>query len=809
MRRRDWIHPTERGVVSSVRRRFLPYGRGALTALFLVFLLAPAVSAETTIVDFDNPAPPGSSGSLLNGVFQDIDFGTGRWRWEGAWGPNTTNNIYFDSEVGTSRTFAFVPAPRVLNSIRVFSPSAGTLTLTDDVGQTTAKLITVGTMQLVNTGWTQPSTTVTVAFTSGWDIGVDDINYTSSGPNPVPTVSNIPASDVVTAGTSTVTVANPAPAGGTSSGTASTLGSGTNGLSGYALRFHGNGVNDIDRVKIRIDDPTTSNPDPPANVGASDFTLEFWAKGTTSENPAAPVQCGANNNWIYGNIIVDRDRYNAGRKYGVSAGGGQIAFGVTADAGSAMICGTTNVLDGQWHHIAVQRAVADGQMWLYVDGQLDARGAGPGGDISYPFHAVPGRFCGWTGSVPCVNDPFLVLGAEKHDAGSSFPSFSGWIDEVRLSNSLRYLANFTRPSAPFTPDGNTVALYHFDEGQGNVIRDSSGAAGGPSPGTRNLGGSPAGPEWVTDTPFGSPPSPPTISITAPASGAAVSGLTTIAVTVSDGAVGVQFLLDDANLGEEVTTSPFAFAWDTRAASNGCHTLSARVRDASGTLVFATPVVVAVANGMSAPSGLVGAYGFNEGNGRSAADASCNGNTGAINGASWTSAGRFGGALVFDGSNSWVTVLDSPSLHLSTAMTLEAWVYPIVTATNWQALVNKEQRADLAYWLDASSPSGNTPVTGVFIGGEQNLFAGSQLPVNAWTHLAATYDGATLRLFVNGVLVANRSQGGAIVSSSGSLRIGGDNIWGDFFQGRIDEVRIYNRALSQAEIEADMTTPIMP
>ena len=796
MTRRDWIGSIEWHLRSRGRRPFLRYGRGALSALFLVFLLAPAVSGQTTIVDFENPAPPGLPGGLLDGVFQGIDFGIGRWRWERAFGADATNNIYFDSGVGTARTFTFAPAPRILNSIRVFSLSAGTLTLTDDVGQTRTQSITVGMMELVTTGWTQPSTTVTVAFTSGWDLGVDDIDYTLAAPA-VPTVSTLSPSPVVVGAASTETT-KPL-----------TVSSGVSGFSGYALRFHANGVNDIDRVKIRIDDPTTSNPDPPANVGASDFTLEFWAKGTTSENPAAPVQCGANNNWIYGNIIVDRDRYNAGRKYGVSAGGGQIAFGVTADAGSATICGTTNFLDGQWHHIAVQRAVADGQMWLYVDGQLDARGAGPGGDISYPFHAVPGRFCGWTGSVPCVNDPFLVLGAEKHDAGSSFPSFSGWIDEVRLSNSLRYLANFTRPFAPFTPDGNTVALYHFDEGQGNVIRDSSGAAGGPSPGTRNLGGSPAGPEWVTDTPFGSPPSPPTISITALASGAAVSGLTTIAVTVSDGAVGVQFLLDDANLGEEVTTSPFAFAWDTRAASNGCHTLSARVRDASGTLVFATPVVVAVANGMSAPSGLVGAYGFNEGNGRSAADASCNGNTGAINGASWTSAGRFGGALVFDGSNSWVTVLDSPSLHLSTAMTLEAWVYPIVTATNWQALVNKEQRADLAYWLDASSPSGNTPVTGVFIGGEQNLFAGSQLPVNAWTHLAATYDGATLRLFVNGVLVANRSQGGAIVSSSGSLRIGGDNIWGDFFEGRIDEVRIYNRALSQAEIEADMTTPIMP
>lgn len=87
--------------------------------------------------------------------------------------------------------------------------------------------------------------------------------------------------------------------------------------------------------------------------------------------------------------------------------------------------------------------------------------------------------------------------------------------------------------------------------------------------------------------------------------------------------------------------------------------------------------------------------------------------------------------------------------------------------------------------------------------------GSQLAVNTWTHLAATYDGAMLRLYVNGVQVASRAQTGSISVSSGSLRIGGDNIWGEFFQGRVDEVRIYNRALSPAEIQTDMNTPTLP
>jgi hypothetical protein len=271
------------------------------------------------------------------------------------------------------------------------------------------------------------------------------------------------------------------------------------GPAGYALRFHGNGANDIDRVKIQIDDPTTNAPGPPADIGATDFTLELWLKATVAENSAAAVQCGVNDNWIFGNIVVDRDRFNQERAFGLSIAGGVMVFGVRGPGFAAFtICGSTDVLDGQWHHIAVQRRRVDGVLWLYVDGRLETQATGPDGDISYPDDGTPGDFCGG----PCVNDPYLVLGAEKHDAGPQFPSFAGWLDEVRLSNVLRYPAPFSRPPAPFVTDVNTVALYHLDEGSGDVITDSSGAAGGPSDGLRRFGGLPPGPEWVlSDAPL--------------------------------------------------------------------------------------------------------------------------------------------------------------------------------------------------------------------------------------------------------------------------------------------------------------------
>ena len=131
----------------------------------------------TTTVTFDAPAPPGGAGAFLNGLFEGIDFGTDRWRWGGPFGPNATNNIFFDSGTGTSRSFTFAPAPRRLVSVRVFAMSAGTLTLSDNLGQSVAQAISVGSMQMVTTNWPQASTTVTVTFTSGWDLGVDDLTH--------------------------------------------------------------------------------------------------------------------------------------------------------------------------------------------------------------------------------------------------------------------------------------------------------------------------------------------------------------------------------------------------------------------------------------------------------------------------------------------------------------------------------------------------------------------------------------------------------------------------------------------------------
>jgi hypothetical protein len=77
------------------------------------------------------------------------------------------------------------------------------------------------------------------------------------------------------------------------------------------------------------------------------------------------------------------------------------------------------------------------------------------------------------------------------------------------------------------------------------------------------------------------------------------------------------------------------------------------------------------------------------------------------------------------------------------------------------------------------------------------------------HLAATYDGQQQRLYVNGVQVANRAQTGASLTSTSALRIGGNGVFGEYFAGRIDEVRIYSRALTAGEIVTDMNRAVAP
>ena len=98
-----------------------------------------------------------------------------------------------------------------------------------------------------------------------------------------------------------------------------------------------------------------------------------------------------------------------------------------------------------------------------------------------------------------------------------------------------------------------------------------------------------------------------------------------------------------------------------------------------------------------------------------------------------------------------------------------------------------------YYAEAlyANTGSNRPSANVYASADYDVRGTGQLPLNAWTHLAATYDGSVLALYVNGTQVATLFASGPIVSTTGLLKIGGNGIWGEWFNGLIDEVRIWS------------------
>ncbi len=270
----------------------------------------------------------------------------------------------------------------------------------------------------------------------------------------------------------------------------------------HALRFFGTGVGppgQQDRARIPVDD-NGAGPDAstPCDVGAGDFTIEFWIRGNPTDNTSAHSGAAGeyfDNRWISGNIVVDRDIWGASsRDWGISIAGGRVRFGTgRADAspldGEHTLEGGVNVLNGQWRHIACVREAATGVKRIYVDGALDTASAANRSrdDISYPDNGDSAPQTPW--------GPYIVLAAEKHDAGAAYPSFNGFFDELRVWSVARspaeLAATFNRVIAANTP--GLAGYYRFEEGAGTALADSSAAA---SPSGTLIAGTPGNGQWV-------------------------------------------------------------------------------------------------------------------------------------------------------------------------------------------------------------------------------------------------------------------------------------------------------------------------
>ena len=296
---------------------------------------------------------------------------------------------------------------------------------------------------------------------------------------------------------------------------------------------------------------------------------------------------------------------------------------------------------------------------------------------------------------------------------------------------------------------------------------------------------------------------PASTITLPASGANVQAdvPVTVSGTASDagGVVAAVEISTDGGVTWHPVSGRTTWSYTWTPLATGPAVLKSRAIDDSANIGSpSTGVAVTVLN----RPGLVGAWSFDEGAGATAADSSGSNNTATLSGAAWNASGRFGKAVSFDGVNDWVTVADSSSLDLTSGMTLEAWLRPSANG-GWRTGLMKEAGSSFT-WGAYANTSSNRPTGNA---GPYEVEGAAQLPLNTWTHLAVTYDRVNLRLYVNGTQVGVQPATPALVASSGPFRMGGNSIWDEWYSGLIDEVRVYNRALTAPQVQSDLATAI--
>lgn len=209
-------------------------------------------------------------------------------------------------------------------------------------------------------------------------------------------------------------------------------------------------------------------------------------------------------------------------------------------------------------------------------------------------------------------------------------------------------------------------------------------------------------------------------------------------------------------------------------------------------------------GVAQPLGLVAWWKLDERDGRTAADSSGNGHNATVQGGpTWQPVdGKFGGAIALGGDGDFLDVADESGFDCMGGVTVAAWIKVNQFDRPWQAIVTKGDSA----WRIQRNNEANTlefACTGLGIPGGNDygsLFGAKEISPGQWRHVAGVYDGAKMCLYVDGVLDASQEASGTINTNDTLVQIGANTDMGDrFWNGSIDDVRLYNCALDGAEI----------
>ena len=181
----------------------------------------------------------------------------------------------------------------------------------------------------------------------------------------------------------------------------------------------------------------------------------------------------------------------------------------------------------------------------------------------------------------------------------------------------------------------------------------------------------------------------------------------------------------------------------------------------------------------------------------------------VNGASVITDPQRGKVLSLDGANDYVTLGNAASLDVSDnqQMTLAAWV-KLAVSQNHNTIISKGEWKE-AYALVVKGDT--VPDDQLWTGNDTSVFSSTGVPLNTWTHVAMTINGDLTTFYLNGQVAgaANQDRGNPIDNTATQVSIGREQYSGSmpagrwFFNGQLDDVRIYERVLTQAEIQAAM------
>jgi chitodextrinase len=506
-----------------------------------------------------------------------------------------------------------------------------------------------------------------------------------------------------------------------------------------------------------------------------------------------------------------------------SAGQHKLRFRLkTSNGGTSTLIGNTTLIPGVWTHVT---SVYDGAtMKLYQDG-VQVGSLAKSGNIATSasietwIGANPGNTRYFDGLIDDVRiyGEVLDLATIEDIIQGNLPLIDDGDNEMPTTpGNLTAVATATQVDLNWDPstDNVEVARYRISL-DGNEIGTTTATSfqeSGLIPGqsydfsviAEDTSGNLSTPATVSVTtlqPDTTAPSIPTELTLNSATATAVSFSWTPS-TDDQGTVAFYHILRD---GTEIGTSPVASFTDNTVTADIAYVYTVTAEDNSGNESAASAdlnVDISVPNGPE----LLAGYPFEEGSGQAVLDLSGNGNNGTLQGnASRNLTGKFGEAIEFNGSNSYIN-LDSIDIT-SPALSIALWFKADDFGTHDARLISKATGTANAahYWMVSTIRNSGQHKLRFRLktdnGGTSTLIGNATLTPGIWTHVTALYDGVAMKLFQNGVQVGSLAKSGAIATSTSvETWIGANPGNTRYFDGLIDDVRIYGEALDLETIE---------